>query len=103
MTAPKTIHVEPGSELDRLLDETGDHPVELERRGARFRITRVGETVDAPRIELADEQDIWAGYDSAKVLRAVGVSAGALHGVDTEQLKRDLAEERAQDSPGRPA
>ncbi len=102
MTAPKTIRVEPGSELDRLLDETGDDPVELERRGARFRITRMSDDVDTPRIELADEHDIWTGYDPAKVLRAVRTSAGALHRVDVEQLKRDLAEERAQDTTGRP-
>ncbi len=103
MTTPKTIRVEPGSELDRLLDETGDVPVELERRGDRFRITRISEGVETPQIELADEHDFWAGYDPAKVLRAVGASAGALRGVDIEQLKRDLAEERAQDSTGRPA
>ena len=103
MATPKTIRVEPGSEIDQLLDETGDQPVELERRGVRFLITRMSDDVEMPRIELADEHDVWAGYDPAKVLRAVGASAGALQGVDTEQLKRDLAEERAQDSTGRPA
>ena len=103
MPTPKTIRVEPGSEIDRLLDETRDHPVELERRGIRFRITRMHEDVDTSRLEFTDEHDIWAAYDPTKVLRAVRSSAGALHGVDIDQLKRDLAEERAQDSTGRPA
>lgn len=103
MSTQKTVRVKPGSQLDRLLAETGDHPMELERGGARFRITRVSNDVDTPRLRLTDEHDIWAGYDPAKILRGVHTSAGALQGVDTEQLKRDLAEERTQDSSGRPA
>ena|SRR5579884_1854909 len=44
---PKTIHVEPGSQLDRALEAAGDAPVELERRGVRYRLNRVGAPVSS--------------------------------------------------------
>lgn len=102
---PRTIRVEPGSELDQILKEVDETPVELEQRGVRYRVTRVD--ADAPAegrpIDLADEQNIWAGYDPDRVHRGLRTSAGALRGVDRDQLQRDLAEQRAQDSLGRPA
>ncbi len=98
----KTIRVEPGSEIDRLLEQTGGTPVELEQRGVRYRITRVSEPAGS-RPVVADERDIWAGYDPERLRRVLRTSAGALRGVDSDRLKRDLAEQRAQDSTGRPA
>jgi len=47
---PKTIEVESGSELDRLLDEADEAPVRLVRNGVRYRLDREG-------------ADIWADYD----------------------------------------
>ncbi|HUZ03325.1 MAG TPA: hypothetical protein VMU89_23525 [Thermomicrobiaceae bacterium] len=91
----KTIHVEPGSALDRALDEAGEAAVELERRGVRYRLTR---------IELpAEERDIWAGYDAERVRAGLRQSADALVGVDRDRLLEDLAGQREQDSRGRPA
>ena len=55
------------------------------------------------RPKVADETNIWAGYDPAKVKEALRASAAALAGVDHEQLLRDMHEARAQDSHGRPA
>lgn len=37
---PKTIEVEPGGELDRLLDEAAAAPLRLVRNGERFRVDR---------------------------------------------------------------
>jgi hypothetical protein len=98
----KTIHVEPGSELDRVLQEAGDAPIELEQRGVRYRVIRVGSAVESRPIALADQGDIWAGYDPERVRHGLRGSSGALRGVDRDQLGRDLAEQRAQDSHGRP-
>lgn len=49
-------------------------------------------------IRLADPDDIWAGYDVDRVLNALRLSAGALVGVDREQLLRDIKEQRGQNS-----
>jgi hypothetical protein len=48
-------------------------------------------------------QDIWANYDPEKAREGLRKSAGALKGVDTEALKRDIRDQRKQDSHGRPA
>jgi hypothetical protein len=48
-------------------------------------------------------QDIWANYDPEKVREGLRKSAGALKGVDIEALKRDIRDQRGQDSHGRPA
>jgi hypothetical protein len=101
MTETKTFHVEPGSELDRLLDAAGEHQIELEKGGVRYSVTRVGTARAGNRLKLADERDIWAGYDPQQVREGLRKSKGALVGVDRDQLFADLAEEREQDSRGR--
>lgn len=55
------------------------------------------------RVQVADENDIWAGYDPDKVREGLRKAAGALAGVDREELLRDIYAEREQDSKGRPA
>ena len=97
---PKTIHVEPGSELDRLLHELDDAPVELEQHGVRYRIIRLGETSTDHPLQLADEHDIWAGYDPEKVRVSMRAAAGSWHDIDTESLKEDLY--RAREEGSRP-
>jgi len=47
--------------------------------------------------------DPFAGYDPQRARTAFERIAGLLSGVDTETLKRDLLEQRSQDSAGRPA
>jgi hypothetical protein len=104
MTHPtRTIQVEPGSELDHALDEEAATPVELERSGVRYRVTRVDGIRRPSRVKLADDADIWAGYDPERVRAGLRKSVGVLRGVDLDQLRADLAEQREQDSAGRPA
>ena len=69
-------------------------PVMVERAGQLFR-------VEAERTDEA--QTLWVDYDAERVCTALRQSAGAFKDIDVEQLKRDLREERAQDSHGRPA
>jgi hypothetical protein len=52
---------------------------------------------------MSTKQDIWATYDPEKVGEGLRKSTGALQGVDTEALKRDIHDQRKQDSYGRPA
>jgi hypothetical protein len=49
------------------------------------------------------EGDPWKNYDSEKVRQAIRRTAGALTGVDRDQLLADLREQRGQNSHGRPA
>ena len=50
----------------------------------------------------AHKRSIWAHYDPMRVKAALHHSAGALQGVDRNELLRDLAEQRGQQSRGRP-
>ncbi len=52
---------------------------------------------------VSDTAKIWENYDPDRVLRALHESAGAFRGIDRDQLLADLAEQRGQDSSGRPA
>ena len=92
------LHAE--DELTRVLNEarTDKRPVILETPDARYQVIRETETVN-----LTD--DPWANYDPQKALQAVEQSAGILKesGVDVAQLLRDIAEDRTQNSTGRPA
>ena len=67
-----------------------NEPVIVERAGRLFRVE-------------AESKDIWAGYDPERAKEALRRSAGALKGIDLEELKRDIRDARAQDSHGRPA
>ncbi len=71
-----------------------NEPVVVERKGQLFRV----------EVERTDAvPTLWADYDAERVRIALRQSAGALQAIDVEQLKRDLREERVQDSHGRPA
>lgn len=101
--APKPIHIEPGSELDRLLAAADETDLELEQHGVRYRLTRISPLPADERVQLADERDIWASYDPARLQAVLRQGTGALRDIDRAQLRRDLAEQRGQDSRGRPA
>jgi predicted nucleic acid-binding protein len=54
-------------------------------------------------MRLHIQPDIWQDYDPEKVRQGLKTSAGALKGVDIEALKKDIKNQRQQDSHGRPA
>jgi hypothetical protein len=85
----KTVAVTDETTLPALLDDAAREPVILVRGGERFRLSR--------------EDDLFANYDPERARRALRESAGALTGADVEALKRELREQRSQDSHGRPA
>jgi hypothetical protein len=72
----------------------------VERDGLVYRLEP---QLQPPPVQTADPHNIWANYDPVKVQEAFSRAVGLLRGVDTEQLKRDLLEQREQDSTGRPA
>ena len=53
--ARKSIHVEPGSELDRLLETAGETPLDLERNGVHYLLHRVGGAV-SPHVPPTPEE-----------------------------------------------
>lgn len=84
--ASKLIHVDPGSELDRYLDDAADEPVMLERGGKLYRLTLVERTSD---------DDLWSNYDPERALAGIRAAAGGWQGlVDAEELKRYIYERR---------
>ena len=79
---PKTIAVEPGSEIADLLDEAAETPLLLVNNGLRFRLDR-------------DEEDIWAGYDPERARQSTLAGAGSWKGiVDAEAFKAYIRERR---------
>ena len=58
----KTIEVEPGGEIDRLLEQAAGKPLILVKNGARYRLQ--------PEPQLAAENDIWANYNPEQVRHA---------------------------------
>ena len=90
MAERKVIHVEPGGETERLLKLVGDEPISVESGGVRYRIER-------------EKQDLFKDYDPARVLAALRKGIGLYEGVNIEEFKREIREQRTQDSPGRPA
>lgn len=68
MHETKTIHVIPGSELDRLLEEADEAPIELEKSGARYRVSRV-------TIEPASGGDTPAEVPPDAILQLIGIGS----------------------------
>lgn len=85
---PKTIHVAPGSELARLLDEANHAPIRLQKDGVSYRLAR-------------EDEDIWADYDPEAVRAALRKFAGTLSPEEGEKLKAYIY--RAREEGTRPA
>lgn len=83
---PRTINVEPESELDHLLDEASKAPVILARNGVRYR--------------LSIEDDPWANYDPEAVRKAIRAMAGTITPEEGERLKAEIY--RAREEGTRP-
>jgi hypothetical protein len=89
-TVPKTITVEPDSEVARVLEQATELPINIQTHGARFRVVREGD-------------DPFANYDPERARAAAERAFGTLKGVDVDKLLAELKEQRARDSQGRPA
>ncbi len=93
---PRPYKVNPDSELARRLSEADRQPVILDNAGVRYRVVR-----EVSEVQMTD--DPWAHYDADKIRAAIRASAGALKGVDRDELLADLHAQRGQNSHGRPA
>lgn len=87
----RTISITPGSEIDRLLRDTGGGPVELERDGVRYRLSRIAEETSAG---LSSE------YDPARAIAGMRAAAGSWNDIDADALKAYVY--RARDEGTRP-
>ena len=79
---PKTIDIEPGSDLDRLLDEAETTPLRLVRNGVRFRLDR------------EEHDDVWASYDPEVARAGILAAAGSWKDLDAEAFKAYIRERR---------
>ena len=93
-----TIHVEPDSELGRALAEADEREIVLERNGKRYRVE------PAPRLDIADPTDIWAGYDPERLRETIERFAGTLSDQEAEEIKELIyrAREEGTRPPDRP-
>jgi len=73
------------------------------KRGEKVLVEKDGMLFRLEPEETPKKPDIWANYDPEKVREGLRKSAGALKGVDIEALKRDIRDQRGQDSHDRPA
>ena len=95
VSEPKTVDVEPGSELDRLLDEAAEAPLRLVRDGARFRLAPENEDEWAgPNLDLARAGRYPSAEQVARAIAGLRKAAGSWRDVDVEALKADLRERR---------
>lgn len=86
----KILHVEPGSEIARLLDGAAESPLVLETAGVHYRIVR---------IDVGD--DMWIEYDPEAVRAAVRETTGSWRDIDAEELKAHIY--RAREEGSRPS
>jgi|SoiMethySBSTD1v2_1073268.scaffolds.fasta_scaffold613411_2 hypothetical protein len=76
MAEPRRITVEPGSELDRLLDDVGDEGLLIQRNGDFFRLGRAESTSGGlPR-----------DYDPEAARAAIEATAGSWADVDIDAM-----------------
>jgi hypothetical protein len=87
----KIIKVAADSELGKLVDVARRHPVLLEKDGAVYSISP----------HSSDPDDLWAGYDPAKVKKAIAETAGSWKDLDPDTLIADIS--RARKDGSRPA
>lgn len=92
---PTIVHVEPGSALDRALDDVEAKHVVVERRGVRYRLDRIG---------AASDEDIWANYDPEAAIAGMRAAAGSWSDIDAEAFKEFIYRAREEGSrpPDRP-
>lgn len=103
MVAARDIPIDPESDAGHLLDEAADHPVIARIGDKRYRVITelIGdESVDAARI--AKHEALFANYDPEKALAAMHSLIGMYDGIDTEELKREIREQRSQFTANRP-
>src|SRR5262245_6868015 len=101
---PKHTDISDAPELLRLAEEV------LRTQQAQVLVKEGEELVTVSPVEAklkrhapAGPHDIWADYDPKRVRQGLKDSAGALAGVDRDELLRDIYAQREQDSRGRPA
>jgi hypothetical protein len=87
VTTAHVIHVDPDSELARVLAADAAVPLYRESGGARFRIVRAAD-------------DLWADYDPEGVLEGLRTAPGTLTEEEGEELKALIY--RAREEGSRP-
>ncbi|CAN5654448.1 hypothetical protein BH09CHL1_BH09CHL1_20870 [soil metagenome] len=105
MVAEKKIPYEEITDETRdLIEQATDQPIVVEFNGKRFRIVREYEEADAVRPTQNNKKrdDLWKNYDPEKVREAMHGLIGTFKGIDVEELKREIREQRGQYSVGRP-
>jgi len=75
----------------------------MAQRGEKVFVEKEGLLFRLEPEKTPTPEDIWANYDPQRVKQGLKKSAGALQGVDRDELIKDIHMQRQQDSAGRPA
>ena len=84
------IPIEPVSEVDRFIMQASEQDIVTVSHGMRFRIHPV------------PEEDFDSNYDPDRFRESILGTSGLLKGLDVEEFKKEILEERRQNSIGRP-
>lgn len=87
----RRVKVPEGSQLTQLLAEAGIAPILLEKDGELYRLERLEK----------ESEDIFEGYDPAKVKQAITTHAGSWADLDVDGMIKEIYAAREQGS--RPA
>jgi hypothetical protein len=87
------VVIEEDSDLGRTLA--------MARQSGEVVVLEVGGQSYEVAMQSSVEADLWKSYDPELVREGLTRSAGALAGIDTERLKRELRQQRGQHSRGR--
>lgn len=90
---PEVIHIGDDRTLDAVLESIGMDEVVIERKGVRYRVLR-------EPLEIADDDDPFAGYDPERALAGMRAAVGSWSDIDTEELKEFIY--RAREEGTRP-
>jgi hypothetical protein len=97
------IHVDPESEVGKLLAQARERPLRVVSGGESYRVEAVGDEAPGQVEDVSPSPyDPLAGQDPERAAAAWRATFGVWRGMDLEALKAELKEQRGQDSVGRP-
>lgn len=92
VVATRTIEIEPGSDIAKVILEATETPTVLIVDGIRFRVEREDDSIDA------HGRRRWSGYDPQRAIDGMRAAAGSWRDLDTERMKADLRRWREEGS-----
>lgn len=88
---PELIRIGDDSNLQTILESIGQDSVVIEHRGVRYRVHRES-------LEIADDENPFAGYDPERALAGMQAAAGSWSDIDADEMKELIYRAREEGS-----